>query len=77
MRGILTFSLGSRVSLAASISLISGGKSIAQVFICSPSASSTRFTTNAPRSRMCAEVSFSAAVGPALQPEHAERRASR
>ena len=31
MRGILTFSLGSRLSLATSISLISGGKSTAHM----------------------------------------------
>ena len=68
MRGILIFSLGSRENFATSISLMSAGKSTAHWFICSPIASSTRLTTNAPRSRMCAEVSFRPPPGFACKP---------
>ena len=43
---------------AASISLTSGGKPMAQRFIASASGSSTRFTTNSPTSRMLLVVSL-------------------
>ena len=69
-----TASLGSSSRPARSISLTSGGRSIAQRFIASASGSSTRLTTNSPPSRMLLVVSLAPPRAMDAEAQHDQRR---